>query len=88
MDTDPCVPKSATGGSRRCCRFEIDDEEAAFAYAEERVRATPSRLRGQRTGPARRAKRIGAAMHAHDVDAAVSCVLGSVHVRRSSTTQR
>lgn len=26
------------------CRFEVDDEEAAFAYAEERVRATTSRL--------------------------------------------
>ncbi len=26
------------------CRFEVDDEEAAFAYAEERVRAASSRL--------------------------------------------
>ena len=26
------------------CEFEIDDEEEAFAYAEERVRATTSRL--------------------------------------------
>ncbi len=26
------------------CEFELDDEEAAFAYAEERMRATPSRL--------------------------------------------
>ena len=47
---------SATSGSRlhvsevrdgrlqSICQFEIDDEEAAFAYAEERVRATASRL--------------------------------------------
>ena len=26
------------------CQFEVDDEDAAFAYAEERMRATPSRL--------------------------------------------
>ena len=26
------------------CEFELDDEDAAFAYAEERVRATTSRL--------------------------------------------
>ncbi|MEB3983033.1 AAA family ATPase [Mycobacterium sp. 663a-19] len=26
------------------CQFELDDEEAAFAYAEERTRATPGRL--------------------------------------------
>ena len=24
------------------CEFEVDDEEAAFAYAEEQVRATPA----------------------------------------------
>ena len=30
--------------SRVSCRFDIDDEEAAFAYAEERLRATASRL--------------------------------------------
>ena len=26
------------------CQFDVDDEEAAFAYAEERMRAAPSRL--------------------------------------------
>ena len=26
------------------CEFEVEDEEAAFAYAEERMRATPPRL--------------------------------------------
>ena len=36
--------RSATGGSRRSCVFELDDEEAAFTYAEERVRASASRL--------------------------------------------
>ena len=32
------------GRLQSICQFEIDDEEAAFAYAEERVRATTSRL--------------------------------------------
>ena len=32
------------GRLQSICQFEIEDEEAAFAYAEERVRATASRL--------------------------------------------
>ena len=36
--------KSAMADTLRPCEFELDDEEAAFAYAEERVRATRSRL--------------------------------------------
>ena len=26
------------------CQFDVEDEDGAFAYAEERMRATPSRL--------------------------------------------
>ena len=44
VDTASTWPSFATGRSRRSCQFELDDEEAAFAYAEERVRATTSRL--------------------------------------------
>ena len=44
------------GRLQSICQFEIDDEEAAFAYAEERVRATASRLaltnRASETGEA------------------------------------
>ena len=29
---------------QRCATFDVDDEDAAFAYAEERIRAVPSRL--------------------------------------------
>ena len=36
--------RSATVGSLSVCQFDLDDEEAAFAYAEERVRAATSRL--------------------------------------------
>ena len=32
------------GRAASMCAFELDDEEAAFAYAEERMRETPSRL--------------------------------------------
>ncbi|UUO00523.1 hypothetical protein M4D79_16345 [Mycolicibacterium novocastrense] len=53
------------------CRFDLDDEDAAFAYADERIRATGSRL-----AVANRASEIANAswrgMHAHDIDAAVA----------------
>jgi class 3 adenylate cyclase/ketosteroid isomerase-like protein len=54
------------------CRFEIDDEEAAFAYAEARLRASTSRL-----AVANRATQTAThywnAMRAFDVDGALEC---------------
>ncbi|OBF37677.1 hypothetical protein A5724_10910 [Mycobacterium sp. ACS1612] len=54
------------------CAFDIDDEEAAFAYAEERVRATSSRLavvnRASRASDA-----LGEATARADVDGIVAC---------------
>ncbi|WP_235629786.1 nuclear transport factor 2 family protein [Mycolicibacterium novocastrense] len=53
------------------CRFDLDAEDAAFAYAEERIRASSSRL-----AVANRASDVANAswrgMHAHDIDAAVA----------------
>ena len=58
----------------RGCQFEVDDEEAAFAYAEERVRATSSRLaiinRANETGEA-----LLTALQTRDVDGAVACYI-------------
>jgi ketosteroid isomerase-like protein len=54
------------------CLFEADEEEAAFAYAEERVRASASRL-----AVTNRAKMTWDAMdrawHAHDLDSVIAC---------------
>ena len=54
------------------CEFELEDEEAAFAYAEERMRATTSRL-----AVTNRVLRVPARVHpcaaAHDVDGALDC---------------
>ncbi|MEY2433790.1 MAG: hypothetical protein QOC92_3515, partial [Acidimicrobiaceae bacterium] len=55
------------------CRFEVDDEEAAFAYAEEQVRAAASRLAlanratevGDRLLAAFRERNVDAALDAH-----------------------
>ena len=53
------------------CQFEIDDEEAAFAYAEERVRAAASRLAvTNRASDA--AMGLTPAMQRHDVVASVA----------------
>ncbi len=53
------------------CEFEIDDEDAAFAYAEERMHAAPSRLpvanRASQTVDA-----AYSALQAHDVDRMVA----------------
>ncbi len=69
------------------CEFDPDDEEAAFAYAEERVRATTSRLAV--TNQASETVEAGwRAMQSHDVDAPRRCLRGSVCVRRSAPTQR
>ena len=53
------------------CEFDLEDEEAAFAYAEERMRAASSRLAVTN----RSCESVEAgwlAMRAHDVDAAVA----------------
>lgn len=53
------------------CQFEVDDEEAAFACAEERVRATASRL--MVANPASRIwSSVGEAMRARDADGAAA----------------
>ena len=39
-----CVSEFRDGRFASMCEFDVEDEEAAFAYAEERVRATTSRL--------------------------------------------
>ena len=60
------------GRLQSICQFEIDDEEAAFAYAEERVRATASRLAiTNRASQATDA--LGGASRAADVDGTVGC---------------
>ena len=54
------------------CEFELDDEDGAFAYAEERVRATTSRL-GLTNQATRTAQAFWASMRANDVDGALEC---------------
>ncbi|KUI40636.1 adenylate cyclase [Mycobacterium sp. GA-1199] len=53
------------------CMFEVEDEEAAFAYAEELVRATASRL-AVTNRAARTSERLWRALHAREIDAAVA----------------
>ena len=50
------------------CEFELDDEDAAFAYAEDRVRASTSRLRISNRA-SEIAESASQALRAHDVDA-------------------
>ena len=50
------------------CEFELDDEDAAFAYAEDRVRASRSRLRISNRA-SEIAEAASQALRAHDVDA-------------------
>src|SRR6478735_12193212 len=54
------------------CEFELNDEDGAFAYAEERVRATTSRL-AVTNQATRTAQAFWAAMRDHDVDGALEC---------------
>lgn len=65
------VAEIRDGQVAHSCRFELEDEDAAFAYAEERARATASRLpvtnRASET-----VDRGWRAMHADDVDGAVA----------------
>lgn len=58
------------------CRFEVDDEEAAFAYAEERVRATKSRLAVANLA-SRTCDAGWRAMQARDLDAVAACYAAS-----------
>ena len=66
------------------CEFELDDEEAAFAYAEERVRATASRLAVTNRASADVWTRSDRAMQAHDVDGVAAATSTIVRVRRSA----
>ena len=66
------VSEIRDGRLEAVCLFELDDEEAAFAYAEERVRATASRLAlTNRASPTTDA--LGVASRSGDVDGAVNC---------------
>ena len=53
------------------CEFDVDDEDAAFAYAEERMRATPSRLAVTNRASAV-AQPFIAALQSGDIDAAAA----------------
>lgn len=53
------------------CQFEVEDEAAAFAYAEERVRAATSRLAVENQ-PSRSLPRFVEALRSHDVDGVVA----------------
>ena len=44
MDSGSTSASIRNGRLASVCEFELDDEDAAFAYAEERARATASRL--------------------------------------------
>src|SRR5262249_38067739 len=70
------VAEIRSGRFASICLFELDDEEAAFAYAEERERTINSRLattnRASQTTEA-----ITRAMSAADVDDAVRCFADS-----------
>ena len=87
MDATATCSRSATGDCTSMCEFELDDEEAAFAYAEERVRATSSRLavtnRASQTW-----EEIKRATQARDIDAAVACYSESLSVRRPAAIER
>lgn len=59
------------------CRFDVDDEDAAFAYGEELVRRATSRLRVDNQA-CRAFAALGRAAQAHDVETAVACCAESV----------
>lgn len=66
------VSKFRDGRFASICEFELDDEEAAFAYAEERMRATTSQLAvTNQSCEILRAWRAAAA--AHDLDGTLRC---------------
>ena len=69
------------------CHFAFDDEEAAFAYAEERVQATTSRL-GLTNQATRTTQAFWTAMRNQDVDGTLECCTERNHLRRSAEHQR
>ena len=66
------VAEHADGRLISLCEFDPDDEDAAFAYAEERIRAADSRLAVTNCS-VESSDRLGAAMNAHDIDAIMGC---------------
>jgi ketosteroid isomerase-like protein len=54
------------------CEFEVEDEEAAFTYAEERMRATASRL-AVTNGASQTMDVLASALQAQDIDTVVGC---------------
>ena len=54
-------------------QFDLEDEEAAFAYAEERVRATTSRL-AVTNRSCELVLALNTAMQAHDIDDIMRCM--------------
>jgi len=58
------------------CEFELDDEDAAFAYAQERILETPSRLAVDNRA-SRVWQSVGDAMNARDADAVAARFLDS-----------
>jgi class 3 adenylate cyclase/ketosteroid isomerase-like protein len=66
------VSEARGGRAASLCQFDVEDEEAAFAYAEERMRASSSRLavtnRATQTGD-----ELATAAGVRDVEAAVAC---------------
>ena len=54
------------------CQFGLDEEEAAFAYAETLITPRPSRL-AVRNRAIQAMNRIAGAMQAHDADSVVGC---------------
>jgi ketosteroid isomerase-like protein len=54
------------------CRFEVDDEDAAFAYAEEKVRAASNRLAVTNRSCAT-VHAMNTAMQSRDIDGVVQC---------------
>ncbi|WP_099039589.1 AAA family ATPase [Mycobacterium neglectum] len=68
------------------CLFELDDEDAAFAYAEERMQAHRSRLAVTNHAD-RTVQAYWAALRRHDVDGALECCAGGIAYddRRSIT---
>ena len=54
------------------CQFELEDEAAAFAYAEERMRATNSRL-AVTNRASQTAQALHRAMSAADLEATIGC---------------
>jgi len=64
------VGEFRNGRNASACEFEIEDEAAAFAYADERIWATASRL-AVTNRASQAAEEVGRAMRAGDIDGVV-----------------